>query len=170
MQKSWKICWKTSEHGPKMVPKPLQNRSWRGSGSHLGATLEARCFQDLIFNDFGSILGPCSSVFLTSFWWCLHAFFGSVLQTSTFKITRSHQKKQAERVWETASRFVPSCINKLTSERQWAFQSLLVQVETGRMSTVATGRRPASTLYICHVSAADICPVSTCTSKDRKAH
>ena len=41
-----------------MVPKPLQNRSWRGSGSHLGATLEARCFQDLIFNDFGSILGP----------------------------------------------------------------------------------------------------------------
>ena len=42
----------------KMVPKPLQNRSWRGSGGHLGATLETRCFQDLIFDDFGSILGP----------------------------------------------------------------------------------------------------------------
>ena len=41
-----------------MVPKPLQNRSWRGSGGHLGATLEARCFQDLTFDDFGSILGP----------------------------------------------------------------------------------------------------------------
>ena len=41
-----------------MVPKPLQNRSWRGSGGHLGATLETRCFQDLIFDDFGSILGP----------------------------------------------------------------------------------------------------------------
>ena len=41
-----------------MVPKPFQNRSWRGSGSHLGATLETRCFQDLIFDDFGSILGP----------------------------------------------------------------------------------------------------------------
>ena len=40
-----------------MVPKPLQNRSWRGSGGLLGATLEARCFQDLIFDDFGSILG-----------------------------------------------------------------------------------------------------------------
>ena len=41
-----------------MVPKPLQNRSWRGSGGHLGATLETRCFQDFIFDDFGSILGP----------------------------------------------------------------------------------------------------------------
>ena len=48
----------TDENGPKMVPKPLQNRSWRGSGGHLGATLETRCFQDLIFDDFGSILGP----------------------------------------------------------------------------------------------------------------
>ena len=49
---------KTAENGPKMVPKPLQNRSWRGSGDLLGTTLEARCFQDVIFDDFGSILGP----------------------------------------------------------------------------------------------------------------
>ena len=49
---------KTDENGPKMVPKPFRNRSWRGSGGHLGATLETRCFQDLIFDDFGSILGP----------------------------------------------------------------------------------------------------------------
>ena len=41
-----------------MITKPLQNRSWRGSGGHLGATLETRCFQELIFDDFGSILGP----------------------------------------------------------------------------------------------------------------
>ena len=39
-------------------PKPLQNRAWRGSGRHLGAILETRCVQDLIFDDFGSILGP----------------------------------------------------------------------------------------------------------------
>ena len=49
---------KIDKDGSKMVPKPLQNRSWRGSGGHLGATLETRCFQDLIFDDFGSILGP----------------------------------------------------------------------------------------------------------------
>ena len=55
-----KYVRKTPENGPKMVPKPLQNRSWRGSGGLLGATLETRCFQDLIFNDFGSILGPPS--------------------------------------------------------------------------------------------------------------
>ena len=29
-----------------------------GSGGHLGATLETWCFQDLIVDDFGSILGP----------------------------------------------------------------------------------------------------------------
>ena len=49
---------KTDENGPQMIPKPLQNRSWRGSGGHLGATLETRCFQDFIFDDLGWILGP----------------------------------------------------------------------------------------------------------------
>ena len=57
-KKHQKYVRQIDENGPKMVPKPFQNRSWRGSGGHLGATLETRCFQDLIFNDFGSILGP----------------------------------------------------------------------------------------------------------------
>ena len=48
----------TTEKCPNMVPKPLQNWSWRGCGGHLGATLETRCFQDLTFDDFGSNLGP----------------------------------------------------------------------------------------------------------------
>ena len=66
----------------KMVPKPLQNRSWRGSGGHLGDTLETRCFQDFIFDDFGSMRRPllgtlwahfghhCFDVFFeVPFWW-----------------------------------------------------------------------------------------------------
>ena len=59
----------------KMVPKPLQNRSWRGSGGHLGATLEIRCFQDFIFDDFGSILGPHLGASLGSFWALVLMFF-----------------------------------------------------------------------------------------------
>ena len=47
---------KIDERGPKMAPKPWQNRSWRGSGGLLGATLETRCFQEFMFDDFGSIL------------------------------------------------------------------------------------------------------------------
>ena len=35
-------------------------------------------------------------------------------------------------------------------------------VETRQMYSIETGQRPLSIL--------DICPVSTCTSKDRKAH
>ena len=38
---------------------------------------------------------------------------------------------------------------------------MLVQVETRRMSTIATGRCPVLILYIRLVSTADICPVST---------
>ena len=60
-----------------MVPKPLQNRSWRGSGGLLGATLETRCFQDLIFDDFGSILGPPLGPFWDHFG---HHFFDVFLK------------------------------------------------------------------------------------------
>ena len=79
---------KSDEHGPKMVPKPLQNRSWRGSGGLLVATLETRCFQDLIFDDFGSILGQIPLVFLAYVWCFLHAFVSNMLQKETFEITR----------------------------------------------------------------------------------
>ena len=40
--------------GPKTSPKSILE----GSGGLLGANLETRCFQDIIFDDFGSILGP----------------------------------------------------------------------------------------------------------------
>ncbi len=88
--KSRKIHAQHGETVPKMIPKPLQNRSWRGSGSYLGASLETGCFQDLIFDGFGSILGlpwdligsfwaPMFDVFLR---WLLGAVFidlGSML-------------------------------------------------------------------------------------------
>ena len=69
----------------KMVPKWSQaspKSILEGSGGHLGATLEARCFQDLTFDDFGSNLGPplgpvwahfghqfCWCFFEVAFWW-----------------------------------------------------------------------------------------------------
>ena len=54
-----------------------------------------------------------------------------MLQRETFNIKRTHQKNAAESFQETASLFVPSYIEKFISEREWAFRSLLVQVETG---------------------------------------
>ena len=92
--RSWKHL--VSRMAPKWRPEPLQGRFWRG---------------------FGTILGPCSLVFLTYVWRFLHAFFSSMLQTKTFKITRSHQENVAESFQETASLFVPSCIERFTSER-----------------------------------------------------
>ena len=101
-----------------------------------------------------------------------------MLQTKTFKITRNHQKNAAESFQETASLFVQSCIEKFTSARQRAFRSLLVQVETGQMSAAETGQMSAvetRQMYSIEtgqrpVAIVDICLVSTCTSKDRKAH
>ena len=67
-----------------------------------------------------------------------------MLQTHTFKITRNHQNNAAESFQVIASLFVPSCIEKFTSERKVAFRSLLVQVETGQMSAVETGQMSAA--------------------------
>ena len=66
-----------------------------------------------------------------------------MLQTNTFRLTRNHQKNAAESFQERTSLFVPSCIEKFTGERQGAFRSLLVQVETGYMSSVKTGQMSA---------------------------
>merc|ERR1712023_431196 len=74
----------------------------------------------------------------------LDAFCSSMLQTNTFKIRRNHQKNTAKSFQETSSLFVPSCIEKFTSECQRAFRSLLVQVETGQMSAVETGQMSAA--------------------------
>ena len=49
---------KSNKNEAKIVPKPYQNRCWRGSGGHLGALLDKRLPQNIILNDFGTLLGP----------------------------------------------------------------------------------------------------------------
>ena len=130
----------------KMMPKMTPNWSQRGpqNGAKIvkNEVLEASCFKGgsqvasrpppgSILERFWDHFGTIFVSFLTYFWWCLHAFCSSMLQTKTFKIMRKHQKNAAESSQETTSLFVPSCMEKLTSERQWAFRSSLVQVETG---------------------------------------
>ena len=157
---------------PNMSPNWSQRGSQNGAKIVKNEVLEAPCFKggsqvasrappgsilERFWDHFGIIFVSFSYIFL----WFVHAFCSSMLQTNTFKITRNHQKNAAESFQETASLFVPSCIEKLTGERQWAFRSLLVQVETRQMYSIKTGQRP--------VAIVDICLVSTCTSKDRKA-
>ena len=130
-----KYVRKTDENDPKVVPKGVPKWSPNHQKWGLGRTL----FQGWLPSglqtpsriDFGEVLEPFSTVFLIQFLWFLHAFFSSMLQTNTFKITRNHQKDAAESFQETASLFVQSCIEKFTSSRQQAFRFLLVQVETG---------------------------------------
>ena len=117
--KKWCPKWdQTGPKGsPKMKPKSSKMRSWKHLVSRVAPKWPPDPLQDRFWRGFGTILGPFSSVFLTYFWWCLHAFCSSMLQTNTFKITRNHQKNAAESFQETASLFVPSCIEKFTSER-----------------------------------------------------
>ena len=48
---------KSNKNGAKIVPKPHQNRCWRGSGGHLGALLDKRLPQNIIVDDFGTPFG-----------------------------------------------------------------------------------------------------------------
>ena len=128
----------------KAIKKPLQKNikkmtkmspNWSQRGSQNGAkivkneVLEAPCFKggsqvasrappgsilERFWDHFGTIFVNVSNILLRF----LQAFLSSMLQTKTFKITRSHQKNAAESSQEAASLFAPSCIEKLTGERQ----------------------------------------------------
>ena len=120
----------------KAIKKPLQrnikkimaqmspNWSQTGAKTVKNEVLEAACFkggsQEASRAPPGSILERFWDHFGTKFisfskiCWMM---FSSMLQTNTFKITRKHQKNIAESFQETASLFVPSCIEKFTSER-----------------------------------------------------
>ena len=121
-----------------MEPKSSKIKSWKHLTSRVVPKWPPDLLQDQFWRDLGTILGPFSSVSLTYFRCFLHAFFSSMLHTKTVNIGRSHQKNAAESFQETAFLFAPSCIEKFTSEREQAFWSLLVQVETTQMSSVGT--------------------------------
>ena len=144
---------------PKMTPNWSQRGSQNGAKIVKNEVLEASCFKDgsqvasrdppgSILERFWDHFGTILVNFLTYFLWFLHAFCSSMLQTKTFKIIRNQQKNAAESFQETASLFVQPCIEKITSARQRAFRSLLVQVETGQMSAVETGHMTAAETYI----------------------
>ena len=91
-----KLAQTDPKGGPKMEPKSSKMKSWKHLVSRVAPKRPPEPLQDRFWRGFGTILGPFSSVFLTYVWWCLHAFFSSMLQTKTFKRTRDHQKKTAE--------------------------------------------------------------------------
>ena len=113
---------------PKMTPNWSQRGSQNGAKIVKNEVLEAPCFKGgsqvasrpppgWFWRGFGTILGPFSSIFLTYFWWFVHAFCNSMLQTKTFKITRNHQKNAAESFQETDINFVQSGIEQFNSKR-----------------------------------------------------
>ena len=61
----------------------------------------------------GTIFVSCSNIFIVILARILQQYVGN----KTFKITRSHQENAAESFQETASLFVPSCIEQFTSKR-----------------------------------------------------
>ena len=115
-----------------MMPKMTPNWSRRGSQNEAkimkNEVLEAPCFKDgsqeasrappgSILESFWDNVGTIFVILFLHVWSFLHAFFSSKLQTKMFKRTRNHQNNTAESFQETASLFVPSCIEQFTSKR-----------------------------------------------------
>ena len=111
---------------PNMSPNWSQRGSQNGAKIIKSGVLEAPCFKGgsqvasrappgsiLVRYHLGSIFVSFPDICFVF----LHAFFSSMLQTKTYNITRSHQQNATESFQETASLFVPPCIEKFTSER-----------------------------------------------------
>ena len=115
-----KWCPKWAQIGPKGGPKMEPNRQnevfqvpcFKG-GSQEASRAPPGSILKRFWDHFRTIFVSFSDIF----WWFVRAFCSSMLQTKTFKITRNHQKNAAESFQETASLFVPSCIEQFTSER-----------------------------------------------------
>ena len=119
ISKKWCSKWAQSgaKGGPKMEPKSSKMRSWKHLVSRVAPKRPPEALQDRFWRGLGTILGPFSSVFLTYFWWFWYTFLSSMLPTTTFNIIMNHQNSAAESFQETASLFVPSCIEQFNSKR-----------------------------------------------------
>ena len=100
--KQWCPTWAQTgpKGGPKMEPKSSKMRSWKHLVSRVAPKRPPDPLQDRFWRGFGTILGPCSSVFLTYVEWFLQAFFSSMLQTKTFKsqgITKRMQQRASKK-------------------------------------------------------------------------
>ena len=117
--KKWCPKWPQTgpKGGPKMEPKSSKMRSWKHLVSRVAPKWPPDPLQDRFWRGFGTILGPCSSVFLTYVWWFWYTFFSSMLPTTTFKIIMNHQKNAAESFPETDILLVQSCIEQFNSKR-----------------------------------------------------
>ena len=117
--KKWCPKWAQTgpKGGPKMEPKSSKMKSWKHLVSRVAPKSPPDPLEDRFWRGLGTILGPFSLVFLTYFWWFLYAFCSNTLQTKTFKSMRKHQNNAAESFQEITSLFVPSYIEKFTSER-----------------------------------------------------
>ena len=113
--KKWFPKWtQTGPKGdPKMEPKSSNMKSWKHLVSRVAPKWPPEPLQDRFWRGFGTIWGPFSPICLTYFWWFLHAFCSSMLQTKTFKITRNHQKNAAERA--SKKQLLSSCSLALKS-------------------------------------------------------
>ena len=117
-QKWYPACAQSgTKGGPKMEPKSSNMRSVKHLVSRVAPKWPPDPLQDRFWRGFGTMLGPCLSVFLTYFCWFAHAFFRSMLRTKAYKRRRNHQKKISENFQERSSLSMPSCIEQFTSER-----------------------------------------------------
>ena len=107
-----KMSKKWSQRGPKMEPKSSKMRSWKHLVSRVAPKRPPEPLQDRFWRGVGTILGPCSWVFLTYFLWFLHTVFSSMLQT-----THSKEQGITKRIQQRASKkqLLSSCHLALNS-------------------------------------------------------
>ena len=104
----FKCVRKSVKTGPQIVPKHLQNWSWRRSGGRSGATLVRRWPQDIILGDLGSTLGLHLGTSFGSFWASFFSRFFDMSSGWHFWRFGVHLGPILGAVWGT---FLEACLN-----------------------------------------------------------